>query len=182
VERREGLLLIGGASRNVGKTTLICKIIEHFSKNHSVVGLKIKSIYDGDSYFHGKESKKFFDKYLLTEESESESNDDTHKMLKAGAHKAFLLRTKSEFLSEAFLYFVTKINDKDLIICESNSLRRFYEPDIYLFIKDKNGANMKPSAQQLEIYADRIIFSDGIKHDFDVNELQIENAEWKLVK
>lgn len=178
MDRRKGLLLVGGAKRNVGKTTLVCKIINHFSKVENIVGLKLKTIYDGDTYFHGKDIKSFFSKYQLIEELELESIEDTGKMLRSGAKRAFLLRSKSDCLLEAFSFFLSKLNEKDLIICESNSLRKFVEPDLYLFIKSKENLEMKPSAAELEKLASLIIYTDGIKHNFELNQLKIENHEW----
>jgi len=35
------ILLVSGNGRNSGKTTLACKIIERFSKDHEITGLKI---------------------------------------------------------------------------------------------------------------------------------------------
>jgi len=180
LKRQKGLILVGGAKRNVGKTTMVCKIIEHFTKTESIVGLKFKTIYEGDSYFHGKESNQLFSRYLLTEEFDFDSVEDTGKMLSAGAQRAFLLRSKSEYLSEAFSFFLSKLQNTDLIVCESNSLRKIVEPDIYLFIKDKANQNMKPSAVELEKFASKVVYTNGIEHDFEVQQLQIINKEWQI--
>ncbi len=178
MKRETGLLLVGGAKRNVGKTTLVCKIINQFSKDENIIGLKLKTISEGDNYFHGKDSNSVFSKYQLSEEQELDSFEDTGKMLRAGAKRAFLLRSKSEYLFEAFNFFISKLNETDLIICESNSLRKFIEPDLYLFIKNKDNQEMKPSATELEKLANLIIYTDGLKHNFDLNQLKIENHEW----
>ncbi len=181
MKRIKGLLLVGGASRNVGKTTLITKIIENFSQNKSIIGLKIKTISDSDNYFHGKDSSKYFEKYLLEEGNHADLNEDAGKMIQAGAKRTFLLRTKSEFLSEAIQFFLSNICESDLIVCESNSLRKYFEPDLYLLIKNENETNMKPSALELENYADKIIITNGTEHDFDINKMQIENNIWSFV-
>jgi hypothetical protein len=180
VKRQKGLLLIGGASRNVGKTTLIARIIGHFSKNNSIIGLKIKTISDSDTYFHGKDAKKYFEKYLLEEGNQAEVNDDTGKMILSGAKRSFLLRTKSEYLAEAFQFFLSQIDESELIVCESNSLRKYVVPDLFLLIKNDNEGSMKPSAKELSNLADRFILSDGMRHNFDLNDLKIENHKWIL--
>ncbi len=172
------MLLVGGAKRNVGKTTMVCKIIEHFSKQQSIIGLKFKTIYEGDGYFHGKDKKTSFSEYLLTEEPNYDSIEDTGKMLRAGAQRAFLLRSKSEYLSDAFSFFLSNIKNTDFIVCESNSLRKIVEPDIYLFIKDQNNQTMKPSAIELEKFASKIVYTNGAEHNFEVEQLQIVNSEW----
>jgi len=180
LKRQKGLLLIGGAKRNVGKTTFVCKIIKHFSKSNSIVGLKLKTVIEGDNYFHGKSNNSVFADYLLVEELDGNSSEDTGKMLKAGAKRAFLLRARSEFLTVAFSAFLSEIQEDNLIVCESNSLRNSFQPDLYLFIKDKYSSEMKPSAVQLEEIADKLIFTNGKEHDFDIQQLQIENSVWKL--
>ncbi len=182
MKRQKGLILVGGARRNVGKTTMVCKLIEHFAKTESIVGLKFKTIYDGDTYFHGKESKQLFSEYLLTEEFNLDSVEDTGKMLRAGAQRAFLLRSKNEYLTEAFSFFLSKLQITDLIVCESNSLRKIIEPDLYLFIKDNLDPNMKPSAVELEKFASRVVYTNGVEHDLEVQQLQIVNKEWLIFK
>ncbi len=182
MNKYKGLLLIGGASRNVGKTTLTCKIINHFSKNHSIVALKIKTIYEGDQFFHGKERNPLNENYKLSEDFDQIGNEDTSKMLKAGAIRAFKLKTKSLFLEQAFDDFTKQIGNNFLIVCESNSLRKILEPDIYLLIKPTDGLHMKPSALELEKFADKIILTDGEQHSFNIHELEIIKNKWILNK
>jgi hypothetical protein len=179
-QRVHALLMIGGASRNVGKTTLTCNIIRHFSKSHAIVGLKIKTIYEGDQFFHGKDRNPLKENYRLIEEFEINGDEDTSKMLKAGAKRAFKLKVNNLNLHEAFIYFLEHIDKNSLIICESNSLRKVVIPDIFLMIKHIEDKNMKPSAIELEEFADKNIFTDGVKHTFQVNELQVNDLKWVL--
>jgi len=39
---------------------------------------------------------------------------------------------------------------------------------------------MKPSARELEKFADKIIFTDGNNHNFDFKTLKFESSIWKL--
>jgi len=175
-----GLLMIGGASRNVGKTTLVSKIIKHFSKSHQIVGLKIKTLYEGDQSFHGNDKYTLNEDFRLIEEFETENEKDSSGMLKAGAIRAFRLRVYNEHLLQAYNHFVEKIDKNLLIICESNSLRKYTIPDLFLMIKHSENQNMKPSAIELEKFADKIIFTDGLNHDFDLNNIDIEDNRWIL--
>jgi hypothetical protein len=144
------------------------------------VGLKIKTIYDGDDFFHGKNQSQTINEFMLTKEENTETNEDTGKMLRAGAKKAYLLRAKSAFLKQGFEHFLSEMGDKYLIICESNSLRFTVKPDLFLFVQDENTREIKPSAQKLVHLADRIIISNGMAHDFNPEDLNINKNRWEF--
>jgi len=174
------VLLIGGAKRNVGKTALTCRLIEKFSVEYEIVGLKIKTIYNNDLKDHGKSSRKEFNEYLIDEEVDINSTEDTGKMLRNGAHRAFIIRSKIEFLNKAVTDFLSKLSLNNFIICESNSLRKVLVPGLYLFIKDHHDDDMKKSARELEPLSDRIVLTNGINHNLNLSEIQIMNNCWVL--
>lgn len=176
----KNLLLIGGAVRNVGKTTYVCRLIEKFSKEHDVVGLKIKTVYEGDNKFHGKSRNPLTGNFMLKEESSLISKEDTGKMLRAGAKRAFQLKVKSDALEEAFIDFTDKIKDNAIIICESNSLRKVIKPGLFLLIKHQNNNEMKPSAKELEKFADKIIYTDGKNHDLPLEAISFNKDGWNI--
>lgn len=178
--RHEGVLIIGGASRNVGKTTFSCQIIEHFSNKYAIIGLKVKTIYEGDDFFHGKDRSPLETDFRLIEEFDDKSDEDTGKMLRSGAKRVFRLKVKSHALKKAFLYFTDQINENSLIVCESNSIRKILQPDLFLLIKNQEENEMKPSAKELEKFADKIILTDGKHHDFTVSQLGISNGKWVI--
>jgi GTPase SAR1 family protein len=177
------VLLVGGATRNVGKTSLINRIIEKFSKENKIIALKIKSIHPGDEYFHGKDENplNIDEKFRLIEETEMNASADAKKMLHAGAHKAFKLKVRAEYLEQAFSYFKSQINNNYPLIVESNSLRDYIKPAVFLLIKHANNNEMKPSAQRLEILADKIVFSNGVEHDFSLEQILLTKNGWKLM-
>jgi hypothetical protein len=59
-------------------------------------------------------------------------------------------------------------------------LRTVLKPAVFLLIKLKNSDKIKPSAEKLAPLADKIIYSDGTKHNFDPKNIFIENNEWKI--
>ncbi|MCF6365995.1 MAG: hypothetical protein L3J35_07300 [Bacteroidales bacterium] len=176
------LLIVGGTKRNVGKTTLIEKIIKKFCNEHDIISLKIKTIYPDDYFFHGKEKNKLTaeEKFRITEEKNKTGNEDTVRTLKEGAKKVFKIKTKSGFIEEAFQEFIKNIEKRTLIICESNSLRKYIKPSLFLFIKEQNSDEIKPSAKEVIKYADKIITTDGIKHYFNINSLHINDLSWHM--
>lgn len=174
------LLLIGGATRNVGKTTFSCAVIKEFSKTHSIIALKIKTLYEGDDFFHGKDRNPLTGNYRIIEEFDNRGSEDTMRMLKAGAKQVFRIKVKSEFIKNAFDELFQQIPENSFILCESNSLRNVLEPALFLMIKHKESNVIKPSAKKLEPLADKIIFTDGEKHDFNIDRITIENGQWML--
>jgi hypothetical protein len=177
----KSILLIGGATRNLGKTALITSILHHFSRQNNISSLKIKSIYKGDDFFHGKDNNPLLEneKYRLSEEF-SADNSDAGLMLTAGAKRAFKLKVKAEFLSDGFLEFNDKRDENELLIVESNSLREIVKPGIFIMIKHSQNVDIKPSALRLEHLADLIIYTDGAKHDFSLEQLLIIENKWQL--
>jgi len=174
------LLLIGGASRNVGKTTFSCSVINHFSKKTEIIGVKIKTVYKNDSFFHGKNNFPDGSDYQIIEEFDTESNEDTAKMLNNGAKRVFRIRTKIDFIEKAYLELIENIGYNSIIISESNSLRTSFQPGVFLLIKHLHLSEIKPSAKKMENLADKIIFSDGKNFDFSPENLKITNNGWKI--
>jgi len=172
--------MIGGASRNVGKTSLLCKIIAHFSESYQIIGLKIKTINQDDHFFHGKDISLGNQAFNLYDEAEMNSSGDSSKMLNAGALRAYRLKTFYGNLDLSFKSFLEKRPENTLIVCESNSLREFIIPDLFLLIKHKHETEMKPSALRMEGLANRIIYTDGFEHSFSLNELEVINNQWLL--
>jgi hypothetical protein len=78
------MVMIGGNSRNAGKTTLACNIIRKLSSTNKVTALKVTSIRPGESGMHGNHSDENFSGYSITEEFNRDLLKDTSAMLKAG--------------------------------------------------------------------------------------------------
>lgn len=172
--------MIGGARRNVGKTTLLCNIISQYAKSNQIVGLKIKTINKDDHFFHGKDSGLGNQLYDLYDESDLNTGDDSSKMIQAGAVKAYRLKTHFKNLEQSFLEFMKIVPKHVLIVCESNSLRAFFEPDLFLFLKHEKEEDMKPSAEKLVQLADKIVFTDGARHSINQDEIKVTDMQWFL--
>lgn len=178
------ILLVGGATRNVGKTTLTTNIIRQFCQSNKLVGIKIKTIYPNDSFFHGKDRNPLQEdeKYRITEEKSKSNIEDTNKMLVSGAKKVFKIKARAKYLLEAYNQIKNLIPENYLWVVESNSLRDFVIPGVFLLIKHKDKNEIKPSAQKLQVFADKIILTDGEKHFFNTTDLYIENNTWHIIK
>jgi len=166
------LILVGGGSRNLGKTEFVSQLIAHTKEKYDIIALKIKTIYEGDNFFHGKDLKPLKSDYEITEYTKSNDSEDTSRMLQAGAKKVFKIKAKNNYLGIAFSEFLSKTNTENkLIICESNSLRDYVIPQYFFIILGTENAEIKPSAQRLLKYANKIVYSDGKNFDINIKKL-----------
>jgi len=128
------MIMIGGNSRNSGKTTMACSCIAKLSDVHEVIGLKVTSIRPGEEDLHGNHEDNFSDNFSIYEEKNPESLKDTSKMLKAGATHVYYIRAEENFTKQAILHFLSKYVNKQLIVCESRSLREIISPGLFLIM------------------------------------------------
>jgi hypothetical protein len=128
------MVMIGGNSRNTGKTTLACNIISKLSETHEVVGLKVTSIRPGEEDLHGTHCEEVASSYTILEELNSESPKDTSKMLRAGATHVYYIRVTEVFMEKAILHFLSCYINNQLIVCESRSLREILKPGLFVMM------------------------------------------------
>lgn len=154
------LVLIGAAGRNSGKTLLACDVIAAYAKEYPVYALKIIGIERAGEECHRGGAgcgmcTNLSGNYELREETGENGGKDTARMLQAGAHRAFLLRSLKSSMYEAFWDFVKRVPQNALIVCESNSLRLSVRPGVFLFAGA--AGEMKPSARAVAGYADYLL-------------------------
>ncbi len=96
--RLDGMLMIGSAGANVGKTELACAILRKFSRaGEEIVGIKVTTIDEKDGQCpRGGEGcgvcSSLEGVYLITQESDPASGKDTARLLAAGANRVYWLR------------------------------------------------------------------------------------------
>ncbi len=181
----DGMLMIGSAGSNVGKTELACTLLRKFSKTSDIIGIKVTTIKDKDGQCpRGGEGcgvcSSLEGVYCITEETDSSSGKDTARLLAAGARRVFWLRVLKEHLQEGIIALLEIIGPDAVSICESNSLRQIVEPGLFLMVRKRNLKVWKSSARQVKKYADRIIVSDGSRFDFDLDRIKLLNNKWTL--
>jgi len=179
----DGMLMIGSAGANVGKTELACTLLRKFSKTRDIIGIKVTTIKDKDGQCpRGGEGcgvcSSLEGVYCITEETDSSSGKDTARLLTAGASRVFWLRVLKEHLLEGTTALLDVIGTDAISICESNSLRQVVEPGLFLMAKNSNLKVWKSSALQVKKYADRIVISDGSRFDFDLDRIKLRNGKW----
>ncbi len=154
------MLIVGGASRNVGKTELVCGLIRRLGTERDIVTLKISGINPGNDPLHGNHGP-LPEKFHILEETSREGVKDSSKMLLAGASKAFYLRTRDEYLQEAMKSFFSATDRNSVIICESIILRKIISPGLFVLVKSNREESMKRSLGEVLHLVDLTIVSDG---------------------
>ncbi len=166
------MLLIAGNGRNVGKTTLACRIIAHFSEKIPVTGLKISP------HFHEyNEAELIFknEHCIILLESKNHEKDSS-RMLKAGADKVFFAMIKPEFLEDS-VQKILEMLPPNLVVCESGGLHEFVTTGIFLMVK-RTGEEIVKS--HLLKYEPIIVNNDGKDFDFDIRRLVFSNHKISL--
>ncbi len=159
------LVQVGAFSRNDGKTTLVCKAIENLCKFAPVFAVKVICVNEERGVCHRGHAgcglcSSLKDNFDWQKESGKHPTKDTALMKAAGAKEAFLLRSRKECLAEALSLFMQKeIPEGAVLVCESNRLRFFVKPGVFLFATKSlpPSGDIKPGTMDLCQKADRIV-------------------------
>ncbi|MHC1775978.1 MAG: hypothetical protein AB9834_11255 [Lentimicrobium sp.] len=158
--RIPNLIIIGGSSRNVGKTTLAVKLIEKYAGSVSITGLKVTSIRPGEDSHHGSHSDRDLQNFRITGETSDQSSKDTARMLTAGADRVFYIETPDNQINNAVDMFLATENTGGPIVCESRNLRIAVIPGLFVLLKHYDASQIKPGFDYYEKLADIILTID----------------------
>jgi hypothetical protein len=160
------VIVVGGHTRSIGKTQLVCDVISAFPRAHWVAG-KITQYGHGVCAQNGENCDCAPDEHVgaMNWETSSDSGTDSSRFLAAGARRSFWLRTKQGFLAEglpllrAALLQVSRAGAPDLppLIVESNSLLQFLKPSLYFAVVDPAKEDFKDSARAALRRADALV-------------------------
>ena len=178
------MLLIGAASRNVGKTTFACEIIHRFLDS-PVSAAKVTAIQERNGLCPrgGKGCgvcTSLEGDYCITEETSAEGAKDTQRLLAAGAKQALWLRVLKEKLEQGAQELLEQIGKDMPVICESNSLRTAVVPGLFLMLENPESPQRKRSATAVRHYADMVVHSDGQHFLFDFDRISLAASTWHL--
>jgi hypothetical protein len=166
------IIVVGGHTRSIGKTQLVCDIIQAFPKANWIAG-KITQYGHGVCAQNGQDCDCAPDEHIsaFDWESHAESGTDSARFLAAGAQRSFWLRTKQGFLPEglplmreALRRVSTRFHDESLaLVLESNSLMQFLKPNLYFAVVDPEREDFKDSARAALDRADALVFRGPLK-------------------
>jgi hypothetical protein len=165
------LIVVGGHTRSIGKTQLVCDLIAALPQANWLAG-KITQYGHGVCATNGHDCDCAPAEHIvaLDWEAEMRSGTDSARFLQAGAARSFWLRTKQGYLAEGMAPFrqalsdATQANGSDGInvIVESNSLMQFVKPSLYVMVLDAARDDFKDSARQILDRADVFVFRRGL--------------------
>lgn len=183
--RLPGMLMVGSAGRNSGKTELACSLIRRAAARQDVVGVKVTAVREKDGTCpRGGEGcgacSSLEGSFCITEETDGSTDKDTSRLLAAGARRVFWLRVLTEFLPEGVEALTDIIGGNTVSVCESNSLRTVVDPDLFLIVREEGSSEVKASARAVMDRADRIVVSDGHRFDLDLNDVGTVDGRWIL--
>lgn len=153
------LVVVGGHSRNVGKTSVVAGLIAALPE-FNWTALKITQFGHGICSADGKpcDCDTGDDHFrALSDEKDLSGETDTSRFLVAGAQRAIWVRTRQGRLSEAITDIERKIAGAENVIMESNSIMGFMKPDVYLSVLDAATQDFKVSANEFLDRADAVI-------------------------
>ncbi len=152
------IVIVGGHSRSVGKTSVVAGLIAALPEMHWTA-LKVTQYGHGICSADGAECDcaSGDHPWAVSEERDRSGESDTSRFLIAGAAKVFWARTRQGMLAEAMPRIRQVIAGAENLIFESNSLMKFVRPDVYLTVLDFAKADFKDSAREYLDRADAVI-------------------------
>ncbi len=167
------LIVIGGHTRSVGKTSVVAGLIAALPGFHWTA-LKITQYGHGVCSANGEacDCATADHSWAVSEEKDRSGESDTSRFLVAGADHSWWVRTQQGHLAEAMPRIRKILASTQNVIIESNSILRFVKPDLYLTVLDPQTADFKASAQTYLDRADAVlVHSAG----------NTKNSAWKQV-
>ena len=160
------VIVVGGHTRSIGKTQLVCDVISAFPHANWIAG-KITQYGHGVCAENGSACDCAPDEHICAIEWEGlrQSGTDSARFLAAGAKRSFWLRTKQGFLAEGLPLMREALEhaveaagrDSPPLILESNSLLQFMKPSLYFAVIDPAHEDFKDSARVALDRADALV-------------------------
>src|SRR3984885_14226833 len=152
------IIVIGGHSRSVGKTSVVAGLISALPE-YDWTAVKITQYGHGVCSANGARCDCATDdhSWAISEEKDRSGESDTSRFLVAGAARALWVRTEQGRLAEAMPAVRQRLERARHVIVESNSVLKFLRPDLYLTVLDPGTEDFKTSAQEFLDRADAVI-------------------------
>ncbi len=156
------LVVVGGHSRNIGKTTAMETILRAVPEA-DWWAFKITQYGHGVCADDGAECGCVVDAAhpFAIDEEPAPSPTDSGRYLGAGARRAFWVRTATGELGHAIPDLRKLLVEAPHALLESNSVLDFLIPDLYLPVIDFTVQDLKPSARRYLNRADAFIVTGG---------------------
>jgi hypothetical protein len=182
------IIVIGGHTRSIGKTQLVCDIIAALPDANWIAG-KITQYGHGVCAQNGHDCDCAPDEHVCAIDWERDANSgtDSSRFLAAGAQRSFWLRTKQGFLAEGMPLLRSALDEivqarqsggqapgdpvaspePINVILESNTLLQFLKPDLFLMVLHPEKSDFKDSAKLQLHHASAFVLREPIPTDAD---------------
>lgn len=175
------IVVIGGHSRNVGKTSVVAGIIAALPEM-DWTAMKITQFGHGVCSVTTEPCDcalvDTLHAWSITEEKDRSGGTDTSRFLVAGAKRSLWVRTKQGMLAEAMQEVREELRQAENTIIESNSIMKFIRPDLYLSVLDFATKDFKDSAREFLDRANAVI----IHETSDRKQPEWANLSLKLIE
>jgi hypothetical protein len=156
------IVVIGGHSRSVGKTSVVAGLISAL-RDYGWTAVKITQYGHGVCSANGAPCDCATDdhSWAISEEKDRRGESDTSRFLVAGAARALWVRTEQGRLAEAMPALRKRLEGSRNVVMESNSVLKFVRPDLYLTVLDPSTEDFKNSAREFLDRASAVILHDS---------------------
>lgn len=154
------VVVVGGHSRSVGKTSVVAGLIAALPEMRWTA-VKITQHGHGICSADGAtcDCATGDHSWAITEERDRSGESDSSRFLVAGAARSLWVRTRQGMLAEAMPELRQRLSGN--VIVESNSVMKFLRPDVYLTVMDFGNADFKPSALEFLDRATVVLLHQG---------------------
>ena len=155
------IVVIGGHSRSVGKTSVVAGLIAGL-REFDWTAVKITQYGHGICSANGEacDCATGDHSWAISEEKARSGETDTSRFLLAGAARALWVRTEQGRLAEAMPALRSRIESARNVIVESNSVLKFMRSDLYMTVLDPGTEDFKKSAQEFMDRAGAVILHE----------------------
>ena len=154
------LVVVGGHTRNIGKTSLAASIIAA-TPELNWTAFKITQFGHGVCSSNGHACGCSIDDpdhpFSIDQETDAEGSSDTSRLLQAGAEQVYWVRTRVGDLERAMPCVHKVIESCPYVLMESNSVMRFLNPDLYLPVLQFDEDDFKLSSRLYLSRADAFV-------------------------
>ena len=168
------IVVIGGHSRNVGKTSVVAGLIARLPC-YNWTAFKLTQFGHGRCSLNGRpcQCETADHAWAITEEKDWSGKSDSSRFLVAGAKHSFWVRTAQGQLQKAMPAIQLRLQDAENAILESNSILKFIRPDVYISVLDPATEDFKSSAQRYLDRADAIILHRAARRESSWQEISL---------
>ncbi len=155
------LVVVGGHTRNVGKTSVMAGLISGL-RERQWTAVKITQFGHGlCAQGRDCECSTNLHAYVIAEEHDAAGRGDSCRYLAAGAARSLWVRTKAGMLAEAMPELRRRLAGAENVIIESNSILRFVRPDLYVTVLSYEVADFKESARRFLDRAGAVVLHES---------------------